>query len=170
METAKQEGLVFNNTKWTSRRTQSVSLELNNEGIHGRRSGWLFWKRGADILTVHREDECRREPQGTTVNLLKKLLEAILTIIEPQLHDHLPGGVFWESGEAVQEVSRSYHTTNHRYTWPMWCDINKALPSELKEEIIAFYEVDENSRMCPGMKETGLFETKMESLWSTKSV
>ena len=28
------------------------------------------------------------------------------------------------------------------------------MSQKLKEEIIAFYEMDENSRMCPGMKET----------------
>ena len=30
----------------------------------------------------------------------------------------------------------------------------KALSNELKEEIVRFYENDENSRMCPGMKDT----------------
>ena len=30
----------------------------------------------------------------------------------------------------------------------------KALSEELKAEVVAFYELDENSRMCPGMKDT----------------
>ena len=36
------------------------------------------------------------------------------------------------------------------------CDKNlgKTLSGPLKSEIVAFYESDENSRMCPGMKET----------------
>lgn len=52
------------------------------------------------------------EPQESAVRLMQKLLDAILTIINRQLQDQLPGGIFWEPSQAVKDASKSCNATN----------------------------------------------------------
>ena len=47
-----------------------------------------------------------------TVKVLEKFCAAILVVLERQLHSQLPGGVFWEESNDVQQQAMSCSATN----------------------------------------------------------